>query len=106
MPKYAKIFKPKNITSVVTLGGRYLWNYMIGKPVIMNLNFNVTNICNQNCPMCNAVITGHPKAEFVTFETFKKYIDIFVDYGVASLSISGGEPSVVAGLPKMLDYAE
>ena len=105
MPKYAKIFKPRNITSVLTLGGRYLWNYMIGKPVIMNLNFNVTNICNQNCPMCNAVITGHPKAEFVTLETFKKYIDIFVDYGVASLSISGGEPSVVAGLPEMLDYA-
>jgi MoaA/NifB/PqqE/SkfB family radical SAM enzyme len=105
MSKGAKIFKVNNLSAAAKLAARYLWNYALGKPVIMNLNFNVTNICNQNCPMCNAVITGHPKAEYVTLDTFKKYIDIFVDYGVATLSISGGEPSVVAGMPAMLDYA-
>jgi len=105
MSKRARIFKVRKMSAVFGLGGRYLLNYALGRPVIMNLNFNVTNICNQNCPMCNAVITGHPNAEFVTLDVFRKYVDIFVDYGVATLSISGGEPSVVSGMPAMLDYA-
>jgi sulfatase maturation enzyme AslB (radical SAM superfamily) len=105
MSKRAKIFRSKGLSAALKIGVRYLFRYMTGKPVIMNLNFNVTNMCNQNCPMCNAVITDDPNAQYVSLETFKKYIDYFVKYNVATLSISGGEPSVVPNMAAMIDYA-
>ena len=98
----AKIFKSKSIFKALKVGGNYIARYATGRPVIMNLNFNVTNICNQKCPMCNAVITGDPHAEVIKYDKFVEYIDKFVKYGVASMSVSGGEPSLV---PRMADYA-
>lgn len=105
MARRANIFRSKNLFSAIKIGGGYLYKYITGKPLIMNLNLNATNVCNQKCPMCNAVITGHPNAEFISYDAFRKYVDIFASHGVASLSISGGEPSVVPGMAKMIDYA-
>ena len=105
MQRRARIFKSRNMAKTAGLFTGYAWKYITGKPLIFNLNFNVTNVCNQNCPMCNAVITDDPNAQFIKIDKFKEYIDKFVDYGVASLSISGGEPSIVPGMPEMLDYA-
>lgn len=100
-----EIFSRKNPFKNAAIVANYLWKYIRKKPVIFNLNFNVTNICNQNCAMCNAMVPGQPNAKSVTFDNFKKYIDIFVKHKVASLTISGGEPSIVPDIEKMLDYA-
>jgi len=84
---------------------KYLGKYITGKPLVMNLNLNVTNLCNQNCPMCNSVIVGKGVGKTITFEQFRDYLDILKPHGIASMTVSGGEPSLVKDISAILDYS-
>lgn len=98
------IFKTPKITKIISNGAIYFGRWITKKPLIFNLNLNVTNLCNQNCPMCNAVIVGKGVGNTVKFEQVKKYLEILKPYRIASLTISGGEPTLVKEIPQIFDY--
>jgi MoaA/NifB/PqqE/SkfB family radical SAM enzyme len=97
------IFKP-TLKNKIGAGVTYLSKYITKKPLVFNLNFNVTNICNQQCPMCNAALPGKG-GESVTFEAYKDIIERLSPHKIASLTLSGGEPSLVKDIDKILDYS-
>jgi MoaA/NifB/PqqE/SkfB family radical SAM enzyme len=101
----SKIFKLK-AGKIARAGAMYAWKYFRGKPLVFNLNLNVTNVCNQNCPMCNAVITGRKGGVKITLEECKEIYNRLKPYSIASLTISGGEPSLVKDIPQILDFFE
>lgn len=103
--KKERIVKVPKAGKIARAASVYLWRYITRKPLVFNLNLNVTNLCNQNCPMCNAVIVGKGKGETVSFDDCKRYLDLLNPYRIASLTISGGEPSLVKEMPEILDYA-
>lgn len=103
--KKKQIFKSPKIGKIARASAVYLWKYVTRRPLVFNLNLNVTNLCNQNCPMCNAVIVGKGKGETITFDQFRDYLDRMERYSIASLTISGGEPSLVKDMPAIFDYA-
>ncbi len=98
-----QVFK-RSLWNKVRIGTHYLGRYIMKKPVVFNLNFNVTNICNQQCPMCNAALPGRG-GESVTFDSYVNLIEKLNPYNIASLTISGGEPSLVKDIDKILDYS-
>ncbi len=99
-----RIFKTPKAGKVARASAVYLWKYIRRKPLVFNLNLNVTNLCNQNCPMCNAVIVGQGAGVTVSFEQVKEYLDRLAPHRIASLTISGGEPSLVKDMPQIFDY--
>ncbi len=99
----SKIFKLK-AGKIAKAGAGYAWRYIRRKPLVFNLNLNVTNVCNQNCPMCNAVITGRGKGIRISAGECKEIYERLKPYSIASLTISGGEPSLVKDMPEILDY--
>lgn len=98
-----EIFKPTFVNKLGA-GSTYLAKYITKKPLVFNLNFNVTNICNQQCPMCNAALPGRG-GESVTFDAYRDIIEKLKRHKIASLTISGGEPSLVKDIDKILDYS-
>jgi len=99
-----RIFKTPKFGKIAKASSVYLWKYARRKPLVFNLNLNVTNLCNQNCPMCNAVIVGQGNGVTVKFEEVKEYLDKLAPHRIASLTISGGEPSLVKDMPEIFDY--
>lgn len=104
--KRERIVKIPKIGKIVRTSITYIGKYITKKPLLFNLNLNVTNLCNQNCPMCNAVIVGKEKGTTITFKDCKEYLNILSPYKIASLTISGGEPSLVKEIPEILEYTE
>ena len=51
--------------------------------------------------MCNAALPGRG-GESVTFESYVALLDKLKPYKIASLTISGGEPSLVKGIVEIL----
>lgn len=100
----AKIFQLKP-GRFLKYGLLYPGKLLRKKALVFNLNMNVTNICNQNCPMCNAVITGDSKGVMITFDQYRELLSKLEPYNIASLTISGGEPSLVKEIPEILDYS-
>ncbi|HNX22869.1 MAG TPA: radical SAM protein [Spirochaetota bacterium] len=98
-----EIFKP-TLGNKLSAGSSYLAKYITKKPLVFNLNFNVTNICNQQCPMCNAALPGRG-GESITFEAYKEIIEKLKHHKIASLTLSGGEPSLVKDIDRILDYS-
>ena len=101
----SKIFKKATLKKIASLAPKYLGKYLTKKPLVFNLNLNATNLCNQNCPMCNAVIVGQEKGESIDLNQFKKIYAKLKNHKIASLTISGGEPSLVKEMPKILNFA-
>ncbi|MFH0977304.1 MAG: radical SAM protein [Spirochaetota bacterium] len=99
----SKIFKLK-AGKIAKAAAGYAWRYIRRKPLVFNLNLNVTNICNQNCPMCNAVITGRKGGVSVSLRECVEIYEKLKPYSIASLTISGGEPSLVKDIPQILDF--
>ncbi len=75
-----------------------------GRPVIHNLNVNVTNACNQNCPMCNARL-DIKNADYMKVDDFIFYLEKLKPYFPATCTLSGGEPTLSPHLPEIIDAA-
>ncbi|MFX0114365.1 MAG: radical SAM protein [Candidatus Hodarchaeota archaeon] len=75
------------------------------RPFVIDLNVISTNKCNQKCPMCNAALNYQQNPQTITLEEFKQYERILRPYHVPACSISGGEPTLVPDMPKIIDYA-
>jgi MoaA/NifB/PqqE/SkfB family radical SAM enzyme len=75
-----------------------------GKPLILNLNVNCTNACNQQCPMCNAELETKNSA-FMKAEDFRDYLRILRPIRPMTCSLSGGEATLCPELPEMIDEA-
>ncbi len=99
-----RIFKTPKAGKILGYGSIYLAKWIARKPLVFNLNLNVTNLCNQNCPMCNAVIVGQGTGTTIQFKQVKQYLEILNPHRIASLTISGGEPSLVKDMPEIFDY--
>ncbi|MBU4484332.1 radical SAM protein, partial [bacterium] len=78
---------------------------VIGAPVIHNLNVNVTNACNQKCPMCNARL-DIKDASTMSAADFLKYLQILKPHLPATCTLSGGEPTIAKELPEIINLAK
>ena len=80
----------------------------LGRPV-HDLRISVTDRCNFRCPYCMpAELYGEnyqflPKAELLSFEEIERLAHLFVDLGVEKLRITGGEPLLRHGLPRLIE---
>lgn len=91
-----------HLRAVASVLGRVL----CGRPVVVNLNANVTNLCTQSCPHCNAVAEGRARVHrHMSLDDLRRAVDNLAPSTVPSISFSGGEPTVNPELPDMLDWA-
>ncbi|MBW2542267.1 MAG: GTP 3',8-cyclase MoaA [Deltaproteobacteria bacterium] len=80
----------------------------LGRP-IHDLRISVTDRCNFRCPYCMpAELYGEdyeflPKADLLSFEEIERLARLFVDLGVEKLRITGGEPLLRHGLPRLIE---
>ena len=72
---------------------------------IWDVNFVVVNRCNQSCPMCNAGVLTQRQSRIMTFETYKRLAEKLSEHDVPYATFSGGEPTLVPDLPKILKAA-
>lgn len=78
----------------------------LGRPVVVNLNANVTNLCTQSCPHCNAVTEGRARErQYMTLDELRSACTNLGTVCPPTISFSGGEPTVNPELPDMLDWA-
>lgn len=70
-----------------------------------DLRISVTDRCNFRCTYCMPAegLTWLPKTEILTFEELTRLLGIFVGLGVRSLKVTGGEPTVRADLPRLVE---
>jgi cyclic pyranopterin phosphate synthase len=69
-----------------------------------DLRISVTDRCNFRCTYCMPAegLTWLPKEEILTFEELTRLLGIFVSLGVRSIKVTGGEPTVRADLPRLV----
>jgi GTP 3',8-cyclase len=72
--------------------------------VANDLRISVTDRCNFRCTYCMPAegLAWLPKKEILTFEELTRLLSIFVGLGVASIKVTGGEPTVRADLPDLV----
>jgi MoaA/NifB/PqqE/SkfB family radical SAM enzyme len=78
----------------------YAFKVLFRKPLFLNLNVDVTENCTQNCPMCNSSLNRKTKEKI----TGDHWLDIFQrmkKYHIATVSLSGGEPTLVKDIWKV-----
>jgi len=76
------------------------------KPLVVNLNANVTNLCTQSCPHCNAVAESRARTHrHMTLDDLRTAVNNLAPWTVPTISFSGGEPTVNPELPDMLEWA-
>ena len=71
-----------------------------------DLRVSVTDRCNLRCTYCMPAdgLEWTPQADLLTFEEIARVARIVVQrYGVDSIRITGGEPTVRAGLPTLVE---
>ena len=70
-----------------------------------DLRISVTDRCNFRCTYCMPAegLAWLPKTEVLTFEELTRALGVFVGLGVRSLKITGGEPTVRADLPRLVE---
>lgn len=74
--------------------------------MLNDLCFEIIQKCPNNCIFCSSC-AGIDKENMISIEMFKKTIDYLVsNFGVAELSISGGEPLMHQDLFEMITYAK
>src|SRR6476619_5697985 len=74
--------------------------------VIRDLRISVTDRCNFRCTYCMPEdgMTTLPREEILTFEEIERIAALMVDrYGVDSVRLTGGEPTVRARLPLLVE---
>jgi len=69
-----------------------------------DLRVSVTDRCNFRCSYCMPAegLAWLPKDEILTFEELTRLLSIFVELGVRSIKVTGGEPLVRADLPTLV----
>ena len=69
-----------------------------------DLRVSVTDRCNFRCTYCMPAegVAWLPKEEILTFEEMTRLLGIFVGLGVKSIKVTGGEPTVRADLPRLV----
>ena len=73
--------------------------------VIRDLRISVTDRCNFRCTYCmpEEGMTWLPRSEVLTFEEIERLARVMVErYGVDSIRLTGGEPTVRAHLPLLV----
>ncbi|MET0146263.1 MAG: GTP 3',8-cyclase MoaA [Ilumatobacteraceae bacterium] len=73
--------------------------------VIGDLRISVTDRCNFRCTYCmpEEGMQWLPRSEVLTFEEIERLARIMVDrYGVESIRLTGGEPTMRAHLPRLV----
>lgn len=70
-----------------------------------DLRVSVTDRCNFRCTYCmpSEGLRWLPKAELLTFEELTRLLALFVGLGIRSIKITGGEPTVRADLPRLVE---
>lgn len=74
--------------------------------VIRDLRISVTDRCNFRCTYCMPAegMNWLPRAAVMTFEEIERLARIFVErYGVDGIRLTGGEPTVRAQLPALVE---
>ena len=69
-----------------------------------DLRISVTDRCNFRCTYCMPAegLAWLPRSELLTFEELTRLLGIFLELGVRSLKVTGGEPTVRADLPNLI----
>jgi cyclic pyranopterin phosphate synthase len=69
-----------------------------------DLRVSVTDRCNFRCTYCMPAegLRWLPKDELLTFEELTRLLRVFLDLGIRSVKITGGEPTVRADLPELV----
>jgi cyclic pyranopterin phosphate synthase len=73
--------------------------------VVRDLRISVTDRCNFRCVYCMPAegMKWLPRAEILTFEEIERIARLFVEHlGVESIRLTGGEPTVRADLPVLV----
>jgi len=73
--------------------------------VIKDLRISITDRCNFRCTYCmpEEGMKWLPRADVMTFEEIERLARVFVErYGVESIRLTGGEPTVRAHLPVLV----
>jgi cyclic pyranopterin phosphate synthase len=70
-----------------------------------DLRVSVTDRCNFRCTYCMPAegLRWLPKDELLTFEELTRLLQLFVGLGVRSIKVTGGEPTVRADLPLLIE---
>jgi cyclic pyranopterin phosphate synthase len=70
-----------------------------------DLRISVTDRCNFRCTYCMPAegLAWLPKTEILTFEELTRLLGLFVELGVRSVKVTGGEPTVRADLPRLIE---
>src|SRR5215213_8032529 len=70
-----------------------------------DLRISVTDRCNYRCTYCMPAdgLDWLPRAELLTFEEIERVARVCVErYGIDSIRLTGGEPTVRHGLPDLV----
>ncbi len=70
-----------------------------------DLRISVTDRCNFRCTYCMPAegLAWLPRSEILSFEELTRLLSLFVRLGVRSLKVTGGEPTVRADLPRLVE---
>ncbi|HUB70474.1 MAG TPA: GTP 3',8-cyclase MoaA [Acidimicrobiales bacterium] len=72
---------------------------------VVDLRLSITDRCNFRCQYCMPKEDMHwlPRDEVLTFEEIERLAGIFVgEFGITSIRLTGGEPTVRAALPDLV----
>jgi len=70
-----------------------------------SLRISVTDRCNIRCFYCmpNENVRFRPREELLTFEEITRFVRVVSQMGVRRLRLTGGEPLVRTGLPRLVE---
>jgi len=73
--------------------------------VVRDLRISVTDRCNFRCTYCMPPegLDWMPRSKLLTFEEITRLARVFVEHGVRSVKITGGEPLVRRDLPRLIE---
>jgi cyclic pyranopterin phosphate synthase len=73
---------------------------------VQDLRISITDRCNFRCSYCmpREGLRWLPRPEILTFEEIERVTRVFVErFGITSVRITGGEPTVRAHLPQLIE---
>src|SRR5436305_14293739 len=70
-----------------------------------NLRLSVTDRCNIRCFYCmpDENVRFLPRREILSFEEMERFVRVVAPMGVNKLRLTGGEPLVRSGLPRLVE---